>query len=292
MRWAVAALAAFVGAVQLALFAVTERQAQVVSAVAGATPQAAGLRWVWVVGWTLPWLIGASLIVARRSSAGTAVVLTSAVLLVAGGLRGIGSALVWPPLTGIDTVSEGLERFGGLALWTLAAIAGAAAWAGRPRGGWRDAAPGPVGWYVTAAVLAWLPAAFRTTAFAPPGAPRRFVETDVATLSGTAELASYLGAVVIGALLWVAPRLRRDLAGAVLLTFALPTALGGIGDAVRVGTEEFVIYTPSGVLGSVGVAGLIVAGLVWLLGPDVSDGSTDPGRRPARADPPGGRGPG
>jgi hypothetical protein len=291
MRWAVAGLATLVGVTQLALFAVAERQVQDAVTLTGGPAELAWMRWVWVGGWAAPWFVGAVLSAARRRWSGTAVVLTAAALLLATGLNAAGSALVWPPLDGLGAASDAVDRFGGALVWLLGLATAVLAWSGRPRGGWREDAPGPVGWFVTLAVLAWLPSAFRTTEFAPPGAPRRFVDADVLALSGLAEVSSYLGAFVVAAVLWVAPRLHRRLAGAVLLTFALPTALAAVGDVMRVRTEEFVIFTPSGVLGAVGVLGLAITGVVWSLRPVLSDAATGPDRRrgaashPAEPDP-------
>lgn len=281
MRWVVALLATLVGTAQVVLFLVAERQVQSAGELAGTTALTTSLRWVWLAGWTVPWLVGAVLIVARRARAATAVLLTSSVLLLAAGVGAIAPALVREPFAGLAGPSDVVERFGGVVVWVLALATAVATWLGRPRGDWRRGAPGPVGWYVALAVLAWLPSVFRTTELAPPGAPRRFVEADVATLTGLAEVASYMGAVALAGVLWVAPRLRRDVAGIVLLTYAVPTLLADLGDLVRVGTQEFVILTPTGVLGRVGVTGLVVAGAVWCVRRDVSDAATDPGRRPA-----------
>ncbi len=263
MRWTAAVLAAFVAGLQLALFAIAERQLQTSLALDGAATDPPGLRWLWAVAWAAPWVIGAALLVGGYARRGAAVLVTMSLLLLTTSLGNLTAALTLP-LTDLDVSFLALfERFGGVVAWVAALFSGVTAWLARPREEWRVAAPGPVGWYVTLAVLAWLPAAFQQVAFAPPGAPRRFVELDAAALSGLDAVGSLASAVIVAVVLWAAPRLRPEVGGVVLLTYAVPTLFGDVGGVLRVVNEEFVIFTPSGVLGLIGIVGLIIAGAWW-----------------------------
>lgn len=262
MRPAAALLTILVATAQLTLFAVAQRQLQATLAVVGPATEVNGLRWVWAVGWAAPWLVAAVMFALGALRHAVAVTLTAALLVTVTGLGGLGGFLDGSP-GAAASVTTWVSAFGGAVVWVLALAAGVLAWVMRLRGQWRVDAPGPVGWYVTLAVLAWLPAAFRTTQFAPPGAPRAFVETAAAQVDGIDQVASVAGAVGVGLLLFVAPRLRRDVAGTVLLAYAVPTLLADLGSIVRVTTENDVIFTPSGLMGLVGVAGLVVTGAVW-----------------------------
>ena len=263
MRWTAAVLATMVAGLQLGLFAIAERQLQASLELSGAAAEPTGLRWLWAVAWAAPWFVGAALFVGGYVRRGAAALITMSLLLITTSLGNLTSAFTIPLLSLDEPFVVWFERLGGLVAWVLALVVGVLAWAARPRRDWRLGAPGPVGWYVTVAVLAWLPAAFQQVAFAPPGAPRRFVETDAGALSGLDAAGSIASAVIVALVLWAAPRLRPEVAGVVLLTYAIPTLLGDIGGVVRVATEEFVIFTPSGLLGLVGLVGLIVAGTWW-----------------------------
>jgi hypothetical protein len=263
MRWTAVVLATSVAVVQLALFGLAQRQLPATMLAAGPIADAPWLRWLWAIGWALPWLAGAVLLARGSARRGAAVLVTAMVLLGVAGLRNVVTVMTLPALTGEVPVSTWLERFGGVLAWLLSLAAGITAFLARPRHAWRVAAPGPVGWYVAIAVIAWLPAAFQQTAFAPPGAPRRYVETEASELAGLEAVSSVASAVVVAALLWVAPRLRPEVAGAVLLTYAVPTLLADLGGILRVVNEEFVIFTPSGAIGLLGVIGLIGTGVRW-----------------------------
>jgi hypothetical protein len=259
MRRAAAILATLVAISQLALFAIAQRQLQAALTVVP-TPEVDWLRWVWAVAWAAPWGIAAILFAVGATRRAVAVAVVSAVLVATTGLGSLPAIADAPP--GTDATLW-VTQYGGALVWFLAVAAGVMSWLARPRGSWRLHAPGPVGWYVTVAVLAWLPAAFRTTQFAPPGTPRPFVETVSSQLDGFDLAASLAGAVVLGVLLFVAPRLRPDVGGTVLLAYALPTLLADLGGVVQVATQDLVIFTPSGVLGLAGDLGLAVAGAVW-----------------------------
>lgn len=263
MRWTAAVLAAFVAGLQLALFAFAEGQLQASLALDGAATDPTGLRWLWAVAWAAPWVLGAVLLVGRCTRRGAAVLLTASLLLLTTSLGNLTPALT-VSVADLDASFLALfERFGGAVVWVAALCSGVSAWLARPREAWRVAAPGPVGWYVTLAVLAWLPAAFQQVAFAPPGAPRHFIELDAAALGGLDAAGSLASAVVVAVVLWAAPRLRPEVGGVVLLTYAVPTLSGDIGGVLRVANEEFVIFTPAGALGLVGIVGIIVTGAWW-----------------------------
>lgn len=244
-------LAVTVAAAQVGLLVAAERRLEATPAMLGETVVSPVLRWTWVVGWALPWVVGAALLAAGRSRLGVATVLTAAAVLLADGIAGLSAA------------SDPVQRAGQALVLALALAAALSAWLARPRGGWRDGARGPTGAYVAVAVLAWLPSVFRTTAFAPPGAPRRFVETRVAELSGLDLAASVAGAVVALTVLWVAPRLRPEVGAASLVTYTLLTLVASLGGIARVLDEAAMIFTPSGVLGLLGLGGLLVTAVRW-----------------------------
>jgi len=219
---------------------------------------------VWAVLAPLPWLVGGVLLLVGRAHLGTSVLVAAAALELPAGLPALSRALAggWPDGS---TLVEGLPILGQpvvLLLGLLAAVA--AAWS-RPREDWRVAAPGPIGVYVTVAILAWLPTALQTLERSPPGAMRSFARTELSRLEGLEAVASVSGAVVAAALLFVAPRLRPDVAGAVLLVFAIPQIADAIGDAAQVRVTEFLILTPPAVFGAVGLLGVTVLALRWLV---------------------------
>lgn len=264
MRWIAAALAALIAGLQITLFTLGWLQlAASLGQAEAATGPAAGLRWLWAGAWVAPWLVGAALLILGRLRRAVAVLLTVSLLLVTTSLGDL-AVITSRPLAGLDpTAADWLQRFGGPTVWMLGLVTGVVVWFARPRGSWRWDAPGPFGAYVAVAVLAWLPA-FRQVTFAPPGAPRRFIELEAAELGGLEAVSSLAGALAAAVVLWVAPRLRPDVAGAVLLTYAVPTLLGDVGGWAQVAGEEHVILTPAGVLGPVGLVGIIALGLWWV----------------------------
>ncbi|TVR22225.1 MAG: hypothetical protein EA387_09040 [Nitriliruptor sp.] len=219
---------------------------------------------MWAVLAPLPWLVGGVLLLVGRAHLGTSVLVAAAALELPAGLPALSRALAggWPDGS---TLVEALAILGQpvvLLLGLLAAVA--AAWS-RPREDWRVAAPGPIGVYVTVAILAWLPTALQTLERSPPGAMRSFARTELSRLEGLEAVASVSGAVVAAALLFVAPRLRPDVAGAVLLVFAIPQIADAIGDAAQVRVTEFLILTPPAVFGAVGLLGVTVLAIRWLV---------------------------
>jgi hypothetical protein len=260
LRIFAAVLAAAIGLIQLAFFADAERRLGTTGIPDGPETAPAAPRWISAVGWSLTWVAGSALLFLRDHRRGVAVVVTVAAVSTASAVvgpttfaaGGWSDASTWPELVGVVA--------GPLA----AVLAGVAAFLARPRGQWRRGAPGPFGAYVTVAVLAWLPVAFDTTAFAPPGAPRRFVEPSYAP-NGVLELGAVAFPLLVVALvLWIAPRLRPEAAGAVILAYAVPNLLSQAPALVRVVQTPGVIVTPTGVLGVIGLLGVGVAGAVWV----------------------------
>lgn len=255
----VAALA--VAAAQLAAFVVAERARLPELELAGVVGTSAAMRWTLAVAWSLPWLVGAVLLVVGRVRIGAAVLVTlTALVLPAGLLPAVDAVRTWvdggAPAVTLASLAT-ITRFVG------ALVAAVAVLAVRPGPGWRAGAPGPRGGYVTVAVLAWLPSTFRTTAYAPPGAPRRFIETGFADLDTAQVAAAVAAGVVAAAVLWAAPRLRPAVAGAVALTYAVPTLVAEVAALLQVRTVPDLIATPPGVLGAVGLVGVTVVGLRW-----------------------------
>ncbi len=264
MRRLAAVLAVVVAALQLVLFLLTEQQARGTLALLGADVELSGLRWVWAVLGPLPWMAGAWLLAARRPRLGTAVLLAAAALLLASGLPTLPGLLVpgwWRDVGAFEV----LAVVGPPLVLALALLVAILAWWSRPRDGWRRAVPHPSGGYVTVAVLAWLPTALQTLESSPPGAMRSFARTELSRLDGIEAVASVTGAVVAAALLFLAPRLRHDVGGAILLVFAVPQLTDAVGDLAQVRDTEFLILTPPAVLGMVGLVGVLVVAVRWLV---------------------------
>ncbi|MFU8842096.1 MAG: hypothetical protein ACNA8R_15510 [Nitriliruptoraceae bacterium] len=262
IRRTTALLALATAAVQVAVLVITEQVLR--DAVGGSdiTYPVSGFRWVWIALAPLPWLVGGLLVLAGRAHLGTGVVVAATALFLPAGLRSLSAlADAGPSVSG----PAALVIVGGQpAVLLLGLLSMAAALWSRPRQGWRTAAPGPVGVYVAVAVLAWLPTALQTLELAPPGAMRSFARTELSRLVGMEAGASVAYAVVVAALLLVAPRLRPEVAGAVLLVYAVPQLADAVGDLVQVRVTEHLILTPPAVLGDVGLVGLIALAVWWI----------------------------
>jgi hypothetical protein len=221
-----------------------------------------GFRWVWVGLAPLPWLVGGLLLLAGRAYLGTGVVVTATALFLPAGLLSLSAlASTGPAALG---PTELVTVAGQPVVLLLGLLSMAAALWSRPRQGWRTGAPGPVGVYVTVAVLAWLPTALQTLELSPPGAMRSFARTELSRLTGIEAGASVAYAVVVAVLLLVAPRLRPEVAGAVVLVYAVPQLVDAVGDLVQVRVTEDLILTPPAVLGDVGLVGLIGVATWWI----------------------------
>jgi hypothetical protein len=243
----------------------------------------AWVRAVLVAAGALPWAAGAVLLVLRQAWVGTAIVVTSAVLSAP---LATGTAVTLREAVGNAPTGWWVVAVLAAGAWLAGSVAGVLAWLSRPRGDWRRGAPGPGGLYTTAAVLAWLPTVFLTSAVAPPGMPRHFLE--LPTVDGLDLVAVTLvtGGLTAAVVLWVAPRRRRDVAGAMVLTFAVPLLLGQVDVVRAIASEPHVIPTPPGVLGAVGLVTLLVLGSRWVADPprergEVSAAATGRGPAPA-----------
>jgi hypothetical protein len=221
-----------------------------------------GFRWVWVALAPLPWSVGGVLLLAGRSHLGTGVVVGATALFLPAGLLSL-SALGGNRST-VAGFLDLVTVAGQPVVLLLGLLATAAALWSRPRQGWRTAAPGPIGVYVALAVLAWLPTALQTLELSPPGAMRSIARTELSRLVGLEAGASVAYAVVVAVLLFVAPRLRPEVAGAVVLVYAVPQLADAVGDLVQVRVTEHLIVTPPAVLGDVGLVGLIVVATWWI----------------------------
>ena len=260
-----AVLALLSALLQLLLLLVIERQVRSASALLGPELQVSGLRYVWAVVAPLPWLVGAWLLLRSvpRPRIGTAVLVTAAALSVPAALPSLPGVLRagWWRAAPVEI----LATLGSPVLLLLAVGTAATALRTRPRGGWRLGAPGPVGVYVAVAVLAWLPTAFQTLERSPPGAMRSIARTELSRLEGVAAVASVTGAVVAAAVLLIAPRLRPAVAGAVLLVLAVPELLRSVGDLAQLRDTPDLIVTPPAVLGMIGLVGVVLVALYWLV---------------------------
>jgi hypothetical protein len=262
-RVTVAVLAAIVALAWLALFAAAEAQLDLGVLERSGIPVIA--RWVRIVlaaAGALPWGVGAALIAARRPRLGTAVLVTAAVLVVptlGSVLRGLQELLADP---GAAAAGDTMTIVGGAVLWLFAVTTGVLAWTFRPRDGWREGATGPRHGFTAAATLAWLGTTFARTAYAPAGAPRRFIELPAAP-EGVMAVAIVGMPLIAAAVLWAAPRLAPAVGTAVLLTYVVPELAASIAAVQEVRTVTDVIFTPAGLLGPVGLLALLGFAVAW-----------------------------
>jgi hypothetical protein len=262
-RVIVAILAAAVAIAWLALFAAGEAQLDLTVLERSGIPVIP--RWtraVVAIGVALPWAAGAMLLAFGRVRIGTAVVIAAALLAVPTLGPVLRSLQLLRTDAGAVATADLVTVVGAAAWWLVAVATGMLAWAVRPRGGWREGASGPRHGFTAAATLAWLGTTFASTAYAPPGAPRRFVELP-ATLDGVMTIVTIGAPLLAAGVLWVAPRLRPRVGAAVLLTYVVPE-LARVAAAVQeVRTVPDVIFTPSGVLGPVGLLALLGFAAAW-----------------------------
>lgn len=263
-RVSVAVLAAVVAIAWVVLFVVGEAQLDVGVLERSGMPVIA--RWVRVelaLAGALPWAVGAALLLARRARLGTAVLVTAAALLVptlGPVVRSVQGLLAGP---GVGATAGAVTILGGAALWLLAVVTGVLAFALRPRDGWRDGASGPRHGFTAAATVAWLGTTFARTAYAPPGAPRRFIELPIDP-EGIGAALAYGLPVIAAVVLWAAPRLTPGVGAAVLLTYAVPELAAAVASVQEVRTVPGVIFTPAGVLAPLGLLALLGFALGWI----------------------------
>jgi hypothetical protein len=263
-RITVAVLAAVVSVAWLALFVAGEMQLDPGVLERSGMPLVG--RWVRVllaVAGALPWAVGAVLLAARRPRLGTAVLVTAAVLLVPALAPVLRTAQVVVTGSGAETSADTVMILGGAVLWLVSVLTGVVAFVLRPRGGWREGATGPRHGFTAAATLAWLGTLFASTAYAPPGAPRRFVELP-AGADGIAAIATFGLPLVAAAVLWAAPRLRPAVGAAVLLTYVVPELVTVVVSVQEVRTVPDVIFTPAGVCAPIGLLALLGFAIAWL----------------------------
>jgi hypothetical protein len=262
-RLATIALAALTAVLQVAVVMVTELRLDTASLAAFGVEVGPGWSRIALASvWGAPWAAGAALLAIGRPRVGTAVVVTSAVLSLgrAGGVIAAVSGMVGDG----GEASTWLFAGSAVVVWVMGVAAAVTAWLGRPRDGWRDSAPGPTGPYTAAAVLAWLPTAFTTTAFAPPGVPRRFLERTVSELD-LVTFPSAVFPVAFALVLFAAPRFSPSVASAIVLSFALPQSTFLTEALVATLGDPDTIPTPSGVLGAIGTVALVVIAVRWWL---------------------------
>lgn len=285
MRRTAAWMALGVALVEIVTFLVAEVRLRGALAGFGASVAPLWTRLPTAAAFWSPWLVGGVLLLRGRRYLGTVVVVPAAVLSLPQALR----SLQWflePEAGGLDGIlAEGTwaDLAGSLLVVLLLLAAGALAWLARPRTGWRPDSPVRHNLYTVAAFLAWLPSILTSTQFVTDGPPgtsfgaRRFVTLIWSVSGGWGAVVGITAAVLLGIALSVAPRLRRDAAGTMVLLIALPLLAQQVGTLVAVVGEPSVIPTPSGWLGATGATALVVLGAWWL-----RDGLADPSLRATR----------
>lgn len=234
-------------------------------ALAGIPRPPLALRVLATTSTAVPWAVAAVLLARGPSWAGTGTVLgaTALTLPASVGLLEELPGLLEGPTGELGTVWWALAA--GVALLPVALAAALLSWRAHPAGRAREAAPGVGGWYLTAAVLAWLGQVLAQTAIVAPGVPRRLVELPPFALEGAALTAStVLGAAGLAVVLWTAPRVRPALGSSLLLTVAGTALLALPYRGWAVVRDGAVIATPAGLLGVVGTLGLVATAMVWL----------------------------
>lgn len=291
MRRTAAWMALGVVVVEIAMFLVAEVRLRGALAGFGASVGPLWTRLPTAAAFWAPWLVGGILLLRGRRYLGTVVLVPAAVLSLPRSVL----SLQWflgPDTGGAEGVLVGMawiDLAASLLLLLVPLAAGVLAWLARPRTAWRHGSPTHRNLYTVAAVLAWLPAILTSTQFVTDGPPgtslnaRRFVTFIWTVSSGWGAVVGVTAAVLLAAVLAIAPRLRRDAAATMVLLLALPLMAQQVGTLVSVVREPSVIPTPAGWLGAAGAAVLVVLGAWWL-----RDGLADPSLQATRG---GGRGP-
>ncbi len=216
----------------------------------------------------LPWFVGALLLLRGRRGMGSMMLVAGAVLAVPDVLRLVRAVSD----SGLPDDPEAWAIFAGdVARWLLAVAAGYTGWRSRPEL-LRQRAPGLTSGYTVLAFLAWLSVLLSSTQFLPPG-------SDEATSAGARHIyeLSWDGAgalttsvrlsdaVLFGLLLLLAPRVRSEAAGALILAVAVPALIREGQTLIAVLDESFLIPTPASIVGLVGMLGTIAIALVWIV---------------------------
>ncbi len=273
MRRTAGVVALGVALVEIVVFVAAEARVQRAMAEFGAAFGSIWTRLPTAAAFWLPWIVGGVLLLAGRRYLGTVVVVPAAVL----GLPSALFSLQW--LVDPESRDAGssfadlvwVQLGGSIVLVILTVAAGILAWLARPRGDWRHGAPQRRNLYTVTAFLAWLPSVLATTQFVDLGAEgtdlgaRRFVEFLWNVSGGFAAAIGIASAVLLGLALLIAPALRRDAAGMMVLLIVAPLAVSQVTTVIAVADEEFIISTPAGWLGAGGTLAVTAVAVGWLI---------------------------
>ena len=273
MRRTAALLAIAVAVVEMATFVASEVRLQTSLAEYGASLGSIWTRLPTAAAFWVPWLVGGVVLLLGRRYLGTVIIVPAAVLSLPPALwslqwlfdlGSVDADVVFSDLVWVELASSVLEVL-------LVVAAGVLAWLARPRDHWRIEAPDRRNLYTVVAFLAWLPSVLASTQFVPVGAEgtsigaRHFVEFIWTVSGGWGAVVGITSAILLAAMLVIAPGLRRDAAGAMTLFIALPLLILAVNTLIAVGQEEFVVPTPAGWLGAVGALALATIGALWLV---------------------------
>lgn len=285
MRRTAALLGLAVAVVELSTFIASEVRLRSAMVEFGGSFGSIWTRLPTVAAFWLPWVVGGVLLLAGRRYLGTVIIVPAALLSLPTALFSLqwifdlGAAdaemvfadLVW------------IELAGSVLTVVLIVAAGVLSWLARPRVEWRVGAPDRRNLYTVAAFLAWLPSVLTSTQFVPVGAEgtsvgaRHFAEFIWTVSGGWGAVIGIVSAVLLGAMLVVAPGLRRDAAGAMALLIALPLLILAVNTLIAVSQEDLVVSTPAGWLGALGALVLATIAALWLV-----DGLGSPQLRASR----------
>jgi len=273
MRRTAALLSLAVAVVEIATFVASEVRLRSAMVEFGGSFGSLWTRLPTAGAFWIPWIVGGVLLLVGRRYLGTAIIVPAALLSLPPSLLSLqwildlGSAdadLVFADLVWVELAGSVLEVL-------LVVAAGVLAWLARPRVDWRVEAPDRRNLYTVAAFLAWLPSILATTQFVPVGADgtsvgaRHFVEFIWTVSGGWGAVVGIASALLLAAMLMIAPGLRRDAAGAMALLIALPLLILAVNTLFAVRREDLVISTPAGWLGAFGALALATIGALWLV---------------------------
>lgn len=273
MRRTAALLALAVAVVEVATFVASEVRVRDAMVEFGASFGSVWTRLPTAAAFWIPWTVGGVLLLLGRRYLGTAIIVPAAVLSLPPSLFSLQWVLdlgaVDAEIVFADLVW--VELAGSVLTVLFVVAAGILAWLARPRVDWRIEAPDRRNLYTVVAFLAWLPSVLASTQFVPVGAEgtssgaRHFVEFIWTVSGGWGAAVGIVSAILLAAMLAVAPGLRRDAAGAMALFIALPLLILAVNTLIAVRQEEFVVSTPAGWLGALGALALATIGAVWLV---------------------------
>ncbi|TVR33758.1 MAG: hypothetical protein EA388_10385 [Nitriliruptor sp.] len=273
MRRTAAVLALAVALVEIASFIASEVRLRGAMVEFGASFGAVWTRLPAAAAFWIPWMVGGVLLLLGRRYLGTAIVVPAAVLSLPTSLfslqwifdlGGADAEIVFADLVWVELAGSVLTVL-------LVVAAGVLAWLARPRVDWRIERPHRTNLYTVVAFLAWLPSVLASTQFVPVGAEgtsigaRHFVEFIWTVSGGWGAVVGIVSAILLAAMLVIAPGLRRDAAGAMALFIALPLLILAVNTLIAVRQEEFVVSTPAGWLGALGALALATIGAVWMV---------------------------